>query len=64
MLTVEDCNATTSAIRAGFVQVVVSVGCSLVEYEVIQGFLPCFSETEDVKVIVSNKFIEDETFVI
>lgn len=38
MLTVEDCNATTSAIRAGFVQVVVSVGCSLVEYEVIQGF--------------------------
>ena len=55
-------NTTATAVGAWFVHVGVSVRGGLVESEVVQGFLPGFSETEKVKVIVNDEFMEDERF--
>lgn len=63
MLTVYCGNTATTAIT-WFIHVFVSGGCSSVEVDVFQWFLPGFGNGEKVYVVVGYKFTEYWSFFI
>ena len=57
-------NTPSSALRVWVVQVRISSRGSLVECKVVKGFLPSFIQTEEVKLFVGDKFVENEAFIV
>ena len=64
VLIVISSDTPSTALRAWVVQVRISSRGSFVECKVVQGFLPSVIKAEKVKLLVSDKFIENETFIV
>ena len=63
VLSVNSGNATCPSLSTWFVCVGESCWCDLVKCEVVQGFVPGFSDAEEVQFVVSDEFIQDESFI-